>query len=420
MENRAPRGTVDILGINIKKWHKIEKLIRAMTKKYAIEEIRTPIFEYTEVFVKSTGESSDIVTKEMYTLYDKRGRSLTLKPEGTAGVARAFVENKLHTKESPQKLYYITPCFRYEKPESGRQRQFHQLGIEFLGSGSVYSDIEVIQFANEFLNELGIENLILEINSLGDKQCRENFNIILENFLKSKEELLCLECKERLKKNPMRVFDCKNEKCQEGLENAPKVLDTLDKECSEDFLKLIKILDDLKIKYIINKNLVRGLDYYTKTVFEFTTKYKGKNITICAGGRYNNLMKQLAGVNVKAVGFGLGMERLALLLEDKSSQEETKKIYIGSIGDEGKLKSIQLSKLLREKNYIVETDIVDRNIKKQIKYADKKNIDFTIIIGEEELENNNISIKNMHTGIKNSAKLDCIDDIVELLIKEEI
>ncbi len=414
MLNKAPRGTVDIYGEKMEVWHVIESKIRDITNKYRVKEIRTPMFEHTEIFVRATGESSDIVTKEMYTLYDKRGRSLTLKPEGTAGVARAFVENKMNTKELPQKLFYVTPCFRYEKPESGRQRQFHQLGIEYIGTPSVYGDVEVIQFGYEFLKSLDIKNITLEINSLGDKECRSKFNDTLQKYLENKVELLCEECKERYIKNPMRVFDCKNETCQEELKDAPKITDELGVECSNDFKKLQDILSKLGIKYVVNKNLVRGLDYYTKTVFEFTTEYNGKNITICAGGRYNHLMKELAGVDLQAVGFGLGIERLVLLIDNEENRNKSDVVYIGSIGDEGKYKAIELGTKLRNEGIAVETDIANRNIKKQLKFADKIKAKFSIVIGENEVVSNIAKLKNMDTGKEEEISL--VD--AEALIKK--
>ncbi len=413
MLNKAPRGTVDIYGEKMEVWQVIESKIRDITNKYRVKEIRTPMFEHTEIFVRATGESSDIVTKEMYTLYDKRGRSLTLKPEGTAGVARAFVENKMNTNELPQKLFYVTPCFRYEKPESGRQRQFHQLGMEYIGTPSVYADVEVIQFGYEFLKSLDIKNITLEINSLGDKECRSKFNDTLQKYLENKVELLCDECKERYIKNSMRVFDCKNETCQEELKDAPKITDELGVECSNDFKKLQDILSKLGIKYVVNKNLVRGLDYYTKTVFEFTTGYNGKNITICAGGRYNHLMKELAGVDLQAVGFGLGIERLVLLIDNEENRNKSDVVYIGSIGDEGKYKAIELGTKLRNEGIAVETDIANRNIKKQLKFADKIKAKFSIVIGENEVISNKVKLKNMDTGEEEEISLVDTEELIK-------
>lgn len=416
---KAPRGTVDIFGEEMKIWQYVENIIRSTTKKYNIEEIRTPIFENTELFVRGVGESSDIVNKEIYTFQDKKGRSLSLRPEGTAGVARAFIENKMYADTLPKKLFYLAPFFRYEKPQAGRQRQFHQLGVEYFGSPSVYADAEVITLASDLISKFGIKNVQLEINSLGDIECRKNFNTKLKSFLEETLDGLCDECKQRFLKNPMRVFDCKNENCQKELSNAPIITDNLGQECSAEFEKLQEILRGLGIDFIVNKQLVRGLDYYTKTVFEFTCQDIGAKSTICGGGRYNNLIEEIGDVSVPAVGFGIGIERLILTIKsnkDTLNLNKEKSVYIGSMSDIAKIEAIKLSTLLRSNNIIVETDLTEKNVKNQMKYANKKAVDYAIIIGDSEVEIRKFNLKNMQSGEQTNFDFDDIENLIKTII----
>ncbi len=419
MLNKAPRGTVDIFGEEMSIWHNIENTIRSITKKYNIEEIRTPIFEYTDLFIRGVGESSDIVNKEIYTFLDKKGRSLSLKPEGTACVVRSFIENKMYADSLPKKLYYISPFFRYEKPQAGRQRQFHQLGVEYFGTGSVYADAEIISMATDLISKLGLKNVRLEINSLGDVECRKEFNENLKQFLAENIETLCDDCKARYLKNPMRVFDCKNNNCQTILSNAPIITDSLGEQCKAEFEKLQNILNDLNIEYIINKKLVRGLDYYTKTVFEFICEDIGANSSICGGGRYNHLVEEMSGISVPAVGFGMGMERLILTVKANSDNinfNKEKTIFIGSMSEASKIEAIKLANELRNNNIICESDIVEKNVKQQMKYANKKDMDYVIIIGDNEIETKCVKLKNMETGEQLELKMDDYDKIIKSIL----
>ncbi len=400
MINKSPRGTVDIFGEEMKLLRYVEDVIHNLAKNYSIEEVRTPIFEYTELFVRSVGESSDIVNKEIYTFLDKKNRSLSLRPEGTAGVARFFIENKMYAGTLPKKFYYLGPFFRYEKPQAGRQRQFHQLGVEYYGTGSVYADVEVISLANDLIKKLGIKNVTLEINTLGGIECRESFGKRLKSFLGETLDSLCDDCKERFLKNPMRVFDCKNKDCQEKLSEAPTITDFVGKRCEEDFKKLQEILKELEIDFVVNKKLVRGLDYYTKTVFEFTCDDIGAKSTICGGGRYNSLLEEIGNIHAPAIGFGIGIERLLLSLKNNNNIDikKGKSVFIGSIGDSAKMEAIKLSSILRDNNIICENDIIERNVKSQMKYANKESFDYAIIIGDSEVQSRVFNLKNMLTG----------------------
>ncbi len=420
MLNKAPRGTVDIFGEEMSIWHDVEQIIRDISKNHNIEEIRTPIFEYTELFVRGVGESSDIVNKEIYTFLDKKGRSLSLKPEGTACIVRSFIENKMYADTLPKKFFYLSPFFRYEKPQAGRQRQFHQLGVEYFGTDSVYADAEVISVANDLISKFGLKNVRLEINSLGDTECRKNFNESLKRFLAENIDSLCQDCKERYLKNPMRVFDCKNSNCQSILVDAPIITDSLGEQCKSEFEKLKAILTKIGVEYAVNKKLVRGLDYYTKTVFEFICDDIGANSSICGGGRYNNLVEEMSGISVPAVGFGMGMERLILTIKankDKMLLNKNKTVYIGSMSDDAKIEAIKLASVLRNKNIICENDIVEKNVKQQMKYANKKGIDYVIIIGDSEIETKCIKLKNMETGQQIELNIDDYDEIVQNILR---
>ncbi len=397
---QAPRGTVDIYGEDVAIWQFIEKTIREVCATYCIDEIRTPIFEHTEVFKRDEDDTSDMVNKEMYTFVDKGDRSLTLRPELTAPVVRCFVENKLFGIGLPQKYFYIGPCFRYERPQAGRQRQFHQFGVEYFGSPSVVADAEVIALADTIIKKLGIKNYKLKINSIGDSECRVKYNETLKTFLTVNEEYLCEDCKSRVEKNPLRTLDCKNEKCREILDKAPKTIDILGDGCLGEFESLKTKLTNLGIDFEVDTMLVRGLDYYTKTVFEFVSTDLGAQSAISGGGRYNKLVEQLGGPETPAVGFGLGMERLVLVL--KAIGMETPKnemdVYIGSIGEKGMLVSEKLAYELRSNGVTCEVNQMDKAVKAQMKFADKQNAKYVVIIGDSEAENRTCSIKNMRTN----------------------
>lgn len=396
-KKQAPRGTVDIYGDDVYIWQHIEKTIKEVCATYCIGEIRTPIFEHTEVFKRDEDDTSDMVNKEMYTFVDKGERSLTLRPELTAPVVRSFVEHKLFGLGLPQKYFYIGPCFRYERPQAGRQRQFHQFGVEYFGSDSVVADAEVITLAATIIKKLGIKNYALKINSIGDIKCRVKYNDALKTFLNKNVDLLCEDCKSRIEKNPLRTLDCKNEKCREVLSNAPKTIDVLGESCLGEFESLKEKLTNLGIDFEVDTMLVRGLDYYTKTVFEFVSTDLGAQSAIAGGGRYNKLVEQLGGPETSAVGFGLGMERLILIL--KALELDFKKpnldVYIGNIGNEGMLLAEKVAMELRSEGIICEINQTDKTLKAQMKFADKQNASFVIIFGEEEAKTNNCSIKNM-------------------------
>lgn len=405
---QAPRGTKDFYGEGTAALQKIEEVMRGICKSFGIEEIRTPIFEHTELFQRGVGETTDIVQKEMYTFLDKGGRSITLRPEGTAGAARAYIEHKMYADTQPVKLYYILPNFRYEKPQAGRVRQHTQFGIEMFGSYQAASDAEVISVAYTLIEKLGLKKINLHINSLGGPECRKKYNETLKRFIGESLDKLCPVCKERFEKNPLRVLDCKSDGCKEVVQNAPSSLELLDKECRGHFDELCGLLDGMGIPYIIDTKLVRGLDYYTRTVFEFKSGDIGAQDTICAGGRYDGLITELDGPATGAAGFGLGLERLLLVLEAQgliSSGNTKRDIYIGHIGERGFLKS-QITVLeLRKNNIIAEGDTLKRSVKAQMKYADKIDAKFSCIIGDDEIDCDMVKIKNMETGEQTEVKL---------------
>ena len=332
----TPKGTKDILPQVSYKWQYVESAAREVAKIFGAQEIRTPTFEHTEVFLRGVGETTDIVNKEMYTFNDKGGRSITLKPEGTAGVVRSFVENGLYSSALPNKFYYITQCFRYERPQAGRLREFHQFGIEFLGASDANIDAEVILLAKTFLDKIGVTGITLYLNSIGCKTCRQKYEQALKAYLEENLDSLCELCKDRLKKNPLRILDCKNDDCKKITANAPKILDYICEDCSAHFEKVKKLLTLAKVDYKINPNIVRGLDYYTRTVFEFVSDNIGAQGTVCGGGRYDGLVSQLGGNDVPGIGFAMGIERLLLLLENIGVQipnQNKVKVYIAPMGE---------------------------------------------------------------------------------------
>ncbi len=409
MLTQAPRGTRDIFGAEIKEWQKVEAKIREICESSGIEEIRTPIFEHTELFLRGVGETTDIVNKEMYTFNDKGDRSITLRPESTAGIARAYIEHGMHNMPQPIKLYYLSaPTFRYEKAQAGRQRQFHQFGVEMLGSLSPAQDAEAISVAARLIESLGIKDIELRLNSLGCPECRGRYNKALRDFIGENLENLCPTCKERYEKNPLRVLDCKEEKCKKIIENAPSVLECLDEECTAHFEKVQEILTEMGIKFVVDPMIVRGLDYYTRTVFEFVTNSIGAQGTVCGGGRYDKLIEECGGQPTGAVGFGLGMERLLLTLEAQSGKFENKPqkdIYIGAIGEKGFVKAQAITYNLRKEGIKAECDTVGRSVKAQMKYANKIGAKYSAIIGDTEIEEDRVSLKNMEEGNVQEIKL---------------
>jgi histidyl-tRNA synthetase len=408
MKLQAPRGTRDIFGVEMARWRMLEDIIRDLTDAYGFTEIRTPIFEHTELFVRGVGETTDIVTKEMYTFTDKGDRSITLKPETTAGAARAFIEHGVFAKPQPTKWFYISPTFRYEKPEAGRYRQHYQFGIELYGSYDAAADAEVISLAHEFLSRAGIKNVYAHINSIGCKACRAEYNKKLVDYLNVNIDCLCETCKERMGKNPLRVLDCKKDGCKGIILDAPTTLESLDADCLGHFEKLQSHLINLKVPFIIDKFIVRGLDYYTKTVFEFISNDIGSQGTVCAGGRYDNLITQVGGPETGAVGFGAGIDRLVLLLEkmNKENTERKPKLFIAYIGEKGYYASLRLAGELRKHGIYTECNLLDRGVKAQLKYADKIGAEYCLVIGDDEVDNGVVSVKEMATGKSEDVKMD--------------
>ncbi len=412
-----PKGTKDCLPKDSYKWQFIENIARSVAKSFGIKEIRTPTFEHTEVFLRGIGDTTDVVNKEMYTFLDKGNRSITLKPEGTAGVARSFVENGFASAVMPLKLYYITPCFRYERPQAGRLREFHQFGIEMFGSNSATIDAEVILTAKTFLDKVGATGLKLYINSIGCKTCRAEFNEALKEYLKANIDGMCPNCQDRYERNPLRILDCKEDKCKEICRNAPKITDYLCDDCKKHFEELQKYLTLAGVDFAINENIVRGLDYYTKTVFEFVSENIGAQGTVCGGGRYDGLIAEFGGGQIPGVGFGLGMERLLLLLESLGvdMNEPVPDVYFATMGEKEYEKAFLLANELRGKGVACELDHMGKSLKAQFKYADKIGAKRVVVIGSSELENGLVTVKNMTEG---TAETVAISDLVDFFVNK--
>ena len=395
MLTQTPRGTKDIFGAQMQVWLEVEGQIRRVCEHFCFGEIRTPIFEHTELFLRSVGENTDIAQKEMYTFLDKGGRSISLRPEMTAGAVRAFVEHKLYNGSLPAKFYYIGPNFRYERPAAGRMRQHHQFGAEIYGSYSAAADAEVIALADTLFKRLGITGFETRVNSLGGPECHARYNDMLKLFLNDRYQDLCPTCKTRLGKNPMRVLDCKEQHCQSLLQGAPVTLDALGDECRKHLNDTMRILEAIGVNAKEDGKIVRGLDYYTRTVFEFIDN--ATQLTICGGGRYDNLIEGCGGPAMGGVGFGLGLERLIMMLGEPKNVK-TPDVYIGGMGNEGFIKAQALANELRREGIAADADIVGRGVKAQMKYADKTGARFLIIIGDNELAAGSVNVKNMLTG----------------------
>lgn len=407
-----PKGTKDVLPEDSYKWHYVEKTVRSVAEAFNVKEIRTPTFEHTELFLRGVGDTTDIVNKEMYTFLDKGKRSITLKPEGTAGVARAFIENGLQNTALPLKMYYITPVFRYERPQAGRLREHHQFGVEFYGAEKPSIDAEVITLAHTVLTKLGL-SVELNINSMGCKTCRKTYNDALKNYFADKLDNLCETCRERYYKNPLRILDCKEEGCKKLCENAPKITDYLCDDCAAHFAGLQKSLRAVGLKYNVNPYIVRGLDYYTKTVFEFVTTALGSQGTVCGGGRYDGLIEQIGGKPTPGVGFGMGIERVLMLMEAegvKIPDEPAVKLYIAAMGEEANLTALQIATELRKKGVKTEIDHMGRGFKAQFKFADKINAEYVLAIGDDELKSGVAKIKRMSDGTAAEVTLSGVTD----------
>ena len=419
---QRPKGTQDAVPSTINKWHTVEAVVRDSADQFGFKEIRTPVFEDTGLFVRSVGDTSDVVTKEMYTVSSKGDATFTLRPEGTAGAVRAMLENGVMNEGFPQKIYYIASCYRHEKPQAGRLREFHQFGVEMFGSASPYADAEVIMLAKHILNQCIGDKISLNINSIGCPECRANYHKALKEYFEAKKADLCDTCLERLDKNPMRILDCKSPVCSEIAKDAPKILDYLCDDCSAHFEKLKAILDAHEIAYTVNPKIVRGLDYYTRTVFEFISTDIGAQGTVCGGGRYDGLVSQLGGQPTPALGFGMGLERLILVMEKlgiKFMDPVTPDIYIAPMGDKAQLFASKLAAELRDAGYKADYDIVGRGLKPQMRYADKVGAKFVVVLGDNELETGDVKIKNMRTGEQTDAKLDgFVKSLEELYVND--
>lgn len=411
MLTNAPKGTKDMLPEQAYKWHYVEEKFADICRKYGFKEIRTPMFEHTEVFQRGIGDTTDVVQKEMYTFNDHAGRSITLKPEGTSGAVRAFIEHKQYAEVQPTKYYYDTDCFRYEKPQSGRLRHFHQFGIEVFGTSNMLADAEVICLANDFLTDLGVKEIELRINSVGCPECRAKYRQALKDFIKPRYDELCGTCKDRYERNPMRILDCKSEICQGIVKDAPRMLDYLCDDCRQAFEELKTNLTSMGIGYNVDPNIVRGLDYYTKTAFEFVTTKIGAQGTVCGGGRYDHLIEELGGPPIPGVGFGLGIERLLLLMDANEAyfpEDQGVEVFIAVMGERAKAFGLKLCREMRQKGIVAEMDTLARNIKGQFKYADRLNARYTLVIGDNELDKGVVSLKDMAASSQREVAIEDI------------
>lgn len=403
------KGTEDVLPKDSYRWQFVEDVMRKESAAYGFKEIRTPVFEHTELFARGVGQTTDVVQKEMYTFDTKGGESVTLRPEGTAGAARAVLEHGLVNDSLPIKASYFVSCYRYEKPQAGRLREFHQFGLECYGTQSPVADAELICAAQSIFDRLGIKQLRLEINSIGCPTCRAEYHKALKEYFYGYKDELCETCNSRLEKNPMRILDCKSPVCSKIAQGAPKITDYLCDECKEHFASVQKYLDAAGVEYTVNPTIVRGLDYYTKTVFEFVTDFIGAQGTVCGGGRYDGLIEELGGKHLPSLGFAMGIERL-LMLMDKQGIEipkpSTCDLYVAVMGESASLKSFEIIKAVRSCGLIAETDVVGRGLRAQMKYADKIGAKFSMVLGENEIEQGKAVIKNMSSGEQTEIVLD--------------
>lgn len=411
MKLQKPKGTQDILPQDSVKWQYLERQVKEIFKTYRYDEIRTPMFEHYEVISRSVGDTTDIVTKEMYDFYDKGERHITLRPEGTAPVVRSYVENKLFAPEvqKPVKLYYMGPMFRYERPQAGRLRQFHQIGVECFGSANPAVDVETIAMANHFFTEIGITNVTLQLNSLGSPESRAAYRQALIDYLTPMKDQLSKDSQRRLEENPLRVLDSKEKEDKIAVENAPSILDYLDDASQAHFAAVRQMLERLGINYVINTNMVRGLDYYNHTIFEFVTDIEGNELTICAGGRYDNLVSYFGGPETPAFGFGMGFERLLLVLDKQGVNlpvQEDLDVYIAVLGEDVNIEALSLVQAIRQQGFSVERDYLNRKIKAQFKSADAFGARFVITLGTSEVESNQVTVKNNQTRSEITVSLE--------------
>ena len=406
--NKAIRGTQDVLPEESYKWQYVEGKMIEIAGLFGFKEIRVPVIEHTEVFTKSVGDTTDVVQKEMYTFTDKGDRSITLRPELTAGTVRACIEHGLMNGALPLKVCYIGSCYRYEKPQAGRYREFHQFGVECFGAANPAADAEVIALAKSVLTSLGVKNLSLEVNSIGCPECRKNYHAALKKYFESNKSALCGTCQDRLDRNPMRILDCKCPTCKEIAKDAPVMLDYLCDDCKAHFEGVKKHLSAAGLDYTVNPTIVRGLDYYTRTVFEFVSGEIGAQSTVCGGGRYDGLVGQMGGPDIPALGFGMGIERLMMVLEAQNAEYKPAKkcdIYIAPMGENAALAATKICTMLRDEGFCALTDVTGRGLKAQMKYADKIGAELSCVIGDNEIETKKCVIKDMTTGETREAEI---------------
>ncbi|MCY7022354.1 histidine--tRNA ligase [Streptococcus sanguinis] len=423
MKLQKPKGTQDILPQESAKWQYVEDFARKTFRKYNYGEIRTPIFEHYEVISRSVGDTTDIVTKEMYDFYDKGDRHITLRPEGTAPVVRSYVENKLFAPEvqKPVKVYYMGSMFRYERPQAGRLREFHQIGAECFSSSNPATDVEMIAMAAQFFKDIGITNVSLELNSLGNPESRAAYRQALIDYLTPLKPSLSADSQRRLEENPLRVLDSKEPEDKAAVEGAPSILDYLDEESSAYFAAVRSMLEILQIPYVINTNMVRGLDYYNHTIFEFTTEVAGSQLTICAGGRYDGLVAYFGGPETPGVGFGMGLERLLLVLDKQGVElpiETALDVYVAVLGPGANGRALELVQALRTQGFAAERDYLDRKLKAQFKSADSFKAKTLITLGESEVESGQVTVKNNHNREEITVSLDQIQENYQLIFEK--
>lgn len=420
---KAPKGTVDIVPGKSEKWQVMEDVFRSEAELNGFGEIRTPVFEHTELFLRGVGDTTDVVEKQMYTFEDKGGRSITLRPEGTAGAVRAMLENGLYNAGYPVKLYYLTSCYRYEKPQAGRLRELHQFGVEMFGAAEPVADAQIIAMALSAFKRLGLEDVGLQLNSIGCPECRKEYHKALKEYFTARKDQLCDTCLSRLERNPMRILDCKSPECQEVCKDAPKITDYLCEDCKAHFAKVQEFLTALGIEFEIDPGLVRGLDYYTRTVFEFPSKSLG--FALGGGGRYDGLVEEFGGKPTPGLGFGLGLDRILMALEAQQvefPQLPKCEMYIATMGEEAQKKAFLLLDELHRCGIPADTDLCGRGLKAQMKYAGKIGAKFTMVLGDNELQEGKAEMKNMKTGEKRKIAIsgeDFINDYVTVSTEAE-
>ena len=403
------KGTEDVLPKQSYRWQFIENIMREESRAYGFKELRTPVFEHTELFARGVGQTTDVVQKEMYTFDTKGGESVTLRPEGTAGAARAVLEHSLENEGLPIKASYFVSCYRYEKPQAGRLREFHQFGIEEFGTQSPVADAEIICLAQSVLDRLGLDQIHLELNSIGCPECRAKYNQALRDYFSQYKDKLCGTCLTRLEKNPMRLLDCKSPDDQAIAKDAPVITDYLCEDCENHFTEVKKYLDAAGVAYNVNPKIVRGLDYYTKTVFEFITDCIGAQGTVCGGGRYDGLIEELGGKHTPSLGFAMGLERLLMVMDAQGIEipnNDSCALYIATMGDDAKVKAFELLRRVRESGLTAETDVVGRGLRAQMKYADKIGAKYSMVLGDNEIAENKAKVKNMDSGEQTELALD--------------